>query len=130
MKWCWADVVFTVSAPVPFSSQPKKGFLGKDLVIFPTCEVGVAGLIPRMVNYKRGSSGPGIPLHRFSAKTQCLRSFLGQRISVSQSLILQEVQNHCFFIEQFFTMPLAPSIFHDTQHFKSQGQTFQRDKEK
>ena len=44
---CSADVVFPASAPVPFSSQPKKQthslqwvLLGEDVVISPTCEVG------------------------------------------------------------------------------------------
>ena len=41
VKWCWADVVFPASAPVPKNQTHSLqwGLLGEDLVICPTCEV-------------------------------------------------------------------------------------------
>ena len=66
-------VVFPASAPVPSSSQPKKQthslqwvLLGEDLVIYPTCEVGVAGLVPGRTNCEMAWIGPGIPRCGFS----------------------------------------------------------------
>ena len=67
-------LVFPASAPVPSSFQLKmqthslqRVLLGEDLVISPTCEVGVAGSIPRRANWERAWNGPGIPLHGFLA---------------------------------------------------------------
>ena len=47
VKRHWADVAFPASTPVPSSSQPKEAdqqlaLPGEDLVISPTCEVGVS----------------------------------------------------------------------------------------
>ena len=91
MRWCWPDVVFPASAPVPSTSQPKKQtyslpwvLLGEDLVISPTCEVGVAGLIPGKTNCERAWIGPEIPLHDFSVGTSYFHSL---RLSPSFSEI-------------------------------------------
>ena len=66
----------SISCLVPSSLQPKKQThalqlvnLGEDLVIFLTYEVGVAGSIPRRINWERAWNGPGIPLHCFSVQT-------------------------------------------------------------
>ena len=65
MKWCLQDVVFSASAAVPSSSQLEKQtnslpfvLLGKDLVISPTCEVGL------LVPFPEGpiAIGPGMVL--------------------------------------------------------------------
>ena len=51
-------------------------FLGGDLVISPTCEVGFAGSVLGRINCEKAWNGHGIPLHGFLAQLKCPRAKL------------------------------------------------------